>query len=110
MLSPFGKPHTTVIIAAGVLAFVALLATRHWYWAGAVATLALLLLAFFRDPHRAVPTMKGHVVSPADGRISSVHTVEHFEPFGGPAVCVRIFLSIFDVHVNRSPMHGRVAA
>ena len=110
MISPFGKPHTTIIIALGVIGTAALLAMNWWISAGATALVALLLLAFFRDPHRPVPTMKGHLVAPADGRVSSIHTVEHFEPLGGPAVCIRIFLSIFDVHVNRSPMHGRVAA
>ena len=50
------------------------------------------------------------MVSPADGRVSSVHEVAHFEPFGGPATCVRVFLSVLDVHVNRSPCHARVAS
>lgn len=109
MISPFGKPHTTVIIGLGSLGAAALLVLHQWIWAGGVALSAMALLAFFRDPRRAVPTLKGHVVSPADGRISSVHNLEHFEPFAGPAVCVRIFLSIFDVHVNRSPVHGRVS-
>ena len=108
MITPFGKPHTTIIIAAGVVGLVACVALRMWIPAAVVVFLAAMLLAFFRDPHRPIPTMKGHIVAPADGRVSSVHTVEHFEPFGGPAVCIRIFLSIFDVHVNRSPMHGRV--
>jgi phosphatidylserine decarboxylase len=107
VLSPFGKPHTTIIIAAGVVGTAALLGMQQWIAAGVAVLIAVLLLAFFRDPHRPVPTMKGHVVAPADGRVSSVHTVDHFEPFNGPAVCIRIFLSVFDVHVNRSPMHGR---
>ncbi len=110
MFSPYGKPQTTIIIAAGIVA-VALCVAMHWW---ALAVLALLaaaaLLSFFRDPHRVVPNMKGQVVAPSDGRISSIHPVEHFEPFDGPAVCIRIFMSIFSVHVNRAPVHGRVAA
>lgn len=110
MISQFGKPHTTIIIALGVVGTAALLAVHWWISAGVTALVTMLLLAFFRDPHRPIPTMKGHLVCPADGRVSSIHTLDHYEPFGGPAVCIRIFLSIFDVHVNRSPMHGRVAA
>lgn len=110
MLSPFGKPHTTIIMAAGVVGIVAALAFQAWVTAAVVALAAVVLLAFFRDPNRQVPTTKGHVVSPADGRVSSIHTLDHFEPLGGPAVCVRVFLSVLDVHVNRSPMHGRVVS
>ena len=50
------------------------------------------------------------MVAPADGKISSIHQVEFFEPFNGPATCVRIFLSVFDVHINRSPVHGVVTS
>src|ERR1051325_9151429 len=103
MLSPFGKPHTTIIMAATVLGAAAALVFHAWITAAVVLVVALLLLAFFRDPNREVPTTKGHVVSPADGRVSSIHTLDHFEPFNGPAVCVRIFLSIFHVHVHPAP-------
>ena len=43
------------------------------------------------------------MVSPADGVVSSVHALDHYEPLGGPAQCVRIFLSVLNVHINRSP-------
>jgi len=49
------------------------------------------------------------MVSPADGKVVSVHEVPAMPEFDGhPALCVRIFLSLFDVHINRSPCHGRV--
>jgi len=82
-----------------------------WWW---LAIIVLLVtggvLTFFRDPHRRIPTERNVMVSPADGRVTSIHEVEHFEPFDGPAVCVRIFLSVFNVHVNRSPCHSIVSS
>ncbi|MBI1370937.1 MAG: phosphatidylserine decarboxylase family protein [Planctomycetes bacterium] len=110
MLSPYGKPQTTIIAALGLAAFVAALIAHGWITAAIVFVVTLVLLAFFRDPNRTVPTMRGQVVAPADGRISSIHQLEHYEPLNGPAVCIRIFLSVLDVHVNRSPMHGRVVS
>lgn len=110
MISPLGKPQTTIIFWGSLLALALCVVMRWWYAAAAVLAIEFVLLAFFRDPHRRIPGMKGQVVSPADGRISSIHNLEHFEPFNGPAVCIRTFLSVLDVHVNRSPMHGRVAS
>jgi len=110
MLSPFGKREWLLILAiGGALTLLALLAT-WWVPAFLLAAITLALLAFFRDPPRLVPSMRGLMTSPADGRVSSIHEVEHFEPFDGPAVCIRIFLSVLDVHVNRSPCHGRVVS
>lgn len=83
----------------------------HWWIIAsltAVATVATVL--FFRDPFREIPTQRGIVVSPVDGKIISVHEVEHHEPFNGPAMCVRIFISLLDPHVVRSPCHGNVTA
>ena len=110
MLSSYGRPHTLYIIGLTVAAIAAAVFFERWWVAGGVFVAAALLLAFFRDPGRRIPAMRGQVVAPADGRISSIHTLEHFEPFDGPAVCVRIFLSVFDVHVNRAPLHGRIAS
>ena len=52
--------------------------------------------------------MRGQVVAPADGRISSIHNLDHYEPLAGPALCIRVFLSVLDVHVQRIPADGRV--
>ncbi len=80
----------------------------HW----ALATIPLVLLAFvlyfFRDPARAIPVEPGLLVSPADGTIAEVTKLEHDEFIGGPAVRIGIFLSIFNVHINRSPAAARV--
>jgi phosphatidylserine decarboxylase len=65
--------------------------------------LAAFFLWFFRDPERVIPTEAGAVVSPADGKVTDVGTVE---VKGRPRTRISIFLSVFDVHVNRSPIAG----
>jgi phosphatidylserine decarboxylase len=63
---------------------------------------------FFRDPERAIPLVANGVLSPADGRVMSVE--DAVDPFVGPSVRVAVFLSPLDVHVNRAPIAGVVAA
>ena len=67
-----------------------------------------LLIYFFRDPKRQIPTQPGQVVSPADGTVAAVEELDHHPFIGGPAVRIGIFLSIFNVHVNRWPLAARV--
>ena len=110
MLSPFGKREWITILAVGAALTVGCLAMAWWFLAAFWVLATVFLLGFFRDPKRRIPSQRGLMVCPADGRVSSIHDIEHFEPFDGPAKCVRIFLSVFDVHVNRSPCHGRVVA
>lgn len=108
MLSPYGRREWSIILLL-TLALSAGAAWMGWWIVAAIIVgIGVALCGFFRDPPRRIPSQRGQVVSPADGRISSIHELEHFEPFDGPAVCVRIFLSIFNVHVTRSPCHGRV--
>jgi phosphatidylserine decarboxylase len=79
----------------------------RWWWGAILVALGLFVLYFFRDPERRIPMDPGAVVSPADGRV--VEIVD--EPSGGrPGTRVSIFLSIFDVHVNRAPVAGQVCA
>ncbi len=66
----------------------------------------LLLLWFYRDPERVPPEDENLWVSPADGRVMEIGPAEH--PFTGPAVCIGIFMSPLDVHVNRAPAGGSV--
>ncbi len=66
-------------------------------------------LFFFRDPERKVPEEEGIIVSPADGRVIQIDTVEHVPFIDGPAKRVVIFMSLFSVHINRVPMSGKVA-
>jgi phosphatidylserine decarboxylase len=65
--------------------------------------LAAFFLWFFRDPERVIPAEAGAVVSPADGKVTDVGTAELN---GRPCARISIFLSVFDVHVNRSPIAG----
>ena len=69
--------------------------------AGVIALLGLFVAYFFRDPHRAIPSDPGIIVSPADGRVVRIEAE-------GNDTRVSIFLSIFNVHVNRAPIGGRV--
>jgi len=72
------------------------------------ALLSLFSIFFFRDPERNVPQAAGLVVSPADGRVLGVETVEEAEFISGRAARVSIFMNLFDVHVNRFPVSGTV--
>lgn len=73
-----------------------------------LAFLWALILFFFRDPDRSCPTGGHLVLSPADGRVVSVDQVEEQDFLKAQARRVSIFLSLFDVHVNRSPVSGTV--
>lgn len=81
-------------------------------WLGAVGLLlTVFMVAFFRDPPRVVPLRKGLVVAPGDGRIVEVASVvppEELELGDTPRVRVAIFLSVFNVHIQRSPVAGRI--
>jgi phosphatidylserine decarboxylase len=72
-------------------------------WALPAVLLALFLLWFFRDPERAIPNAPAALVSPADGKVT--HVSDILEQ-GSPYHRISIFLSVFDVHVNRSPIAG----
>ncbi len=63
---------------------------------------------FFRDPERFVPDAAGVVVSPADGRVVKTEQLEDNPYIEGPCIKIGIFMTIFDVHVNRVPCSGRV--
>ncbi len=80
----------------------------HWAVALIPAGLLLFVAWFFRDPERPIPSEERSVVSPADGRVMFVREVEEPRFMGGKALMVSIFLSVFDVHINRSPIDGKV--
>ncbi len=100
--------HIFVLIAAG-LALVSLFLSTTLFWI--MAILACWVAYFFRDPPRTVPEKPGIVVAPADGRVVIVdHAVPPVELGLGaaPRPRIAIFLSVFDVHINRMPIAGRV--
>lgn len=71
--------------------------------------LTAFFIFFFRNPRRTGPRNPDSLISPADGRVMSVTTVEHDPFLDAPAIRISIFLSLFNVHINRAPMDGRVA-
>src|SRR5579872_1212003 len=65
--------------------------------------LGIFFLWFFRDPERAIPQTAGLIVSPADGKVTAIDSVQIN---GVPQTRISIFLNVFNVHVNRSPIAG----
>ncbi|QDU39316.1 phosphatidylserine decarboxylase [Maioricimonas rarisocia] len=82
--------------------------TIWWLVVAALLITGGLIVWFFRDPNRRIPDGEGVVVSPADGKVVQVERVEDNEFMNGPAVQIGIFLSIFNVHMNRVPMRSRI--
>jgi phosphatidylserine decarboxylase len=95
------------VAGAGLAAALAAALAPAWL-AVLLGTLALFVLAFFRNPARALPGGDGDVVSPADGRVLAVE--ELGDERGRKGLRIGIFLSVFDVHVNRAPLAGRVVS
>lgn len=79
-----------------------------WTFTDSLLVIGALIVWFFRNPRRKIPTEPGLVVSPADGKVVLIEEIPHDEFLGGPAVQIGIFLSIFNVHINRAPMASRV--
>ena len=112
-MHPEGRKFAGIAaIATFVLGFVFEAHVFHilaWLLAG----ITLWIVAFFRDPIRVTPAGVGLIVSPADGLVSLIATVEPPRQLAGegglpPGPCVRVsvFMSVFDVHINRSPVAG----
>ena len=105
-IHPEGYPFIAAFAVASLVLF--------WLWPplgwlGAIAT--LWCVYFFRDPPRVTPIQDGIVVAPADGRICQVVSVvppRELELGEGPLPRISIFMSVFDCHINRSPVAGRI--
>jgi phosphatidylserine decarboxylase len=94
-----------------LLVLTVFLATCCGWWKWTAIVPAILLgeaVYFFRDPQREVPANPDAIVSPADGTIAEVAELDHYDFLDGPAVRIGIFLSIFNVHINRAPRAGTV--
>jgi phosphatidylserine decarboxylase len=110
--SQLAPVHREGVPFVGVFAVVTLLAFWLWSPLGWLAAIATVWCAyFFRDPPRVTPIRDGIVVSPADGRVSRVTNAvpaQELELGDRPLPRVSIFMSVFDCHVNRSPVSGRI--
>jgi phosphatidylserine decarboxylase len=92
-----------------LLAATVALAFTPWpYLAAGPAIVLGLVVYFFRDPPRRIPQEPGLLVSPCDGTVAEITELEHDPFIGGPAVRIGVFLSIFNVHLNRVPERARV--
>jgi phosphatidylserine decarboxylase len=106
-VAPMGRGE--VLIFGGGLSALAVASALLTPWAAAVpALLALFVVLFFRDPPRQIPDTPGGIVSPADGVVTDVEEVDEVPFWDGPAVKIGIYLSVFNVHVNRVPETARV--
>jgi len=97
-----GIPFVLIPLAAALLALLA----GYWYVAIPLVLVALFMAYFFRDPERASLSGPDIVVAPADGRVTRVARLIPQDP-QSPTV-VSIFLSVFDVHINRAPIAGEI--
>jgi len=94
-------------LAAGVAAALAAGWLAGWWWSVPLWLAVAFVAQFFRDPPREIPGGERTVVSPADGRIVAVEKAE--DPYlKRPATKVSVFMNVFNVHSNRSPVDGEV--
>ncbi len=105
-IRPEGYPFIAITIGIGLLLA---LWWAPFFWL--LALVALWVCYFFRDPERVTPLRDGLVVSPADGRVSMITTVTPSVETGLPPLPrlrISVFMNVFDCHVNRSPVAGRI--
>jgi phosphatidylserine decarboxylase len=101
-LNLFGWPLVALILLC-------LLLGGPWCYLGLIPFIVLLwLISFFRDPPRRIPEDPRAIVAPADGTVVDITPLAEYDFIGKRSVRVGIFLSIFNVHINRAPTAGRV--
>jgi phosphatidylserine decarboxylase len=106
-----GIPFILIALALAAAGYTAALLRRSWtLWLMAfVLTLLVLWVAyFFRDPERTGPRGEQLVISPADGRVIDIREVDEPTFIHGRAIKISVFMNVFNVHVNRYPVSGRV--
>lgn len=102
-IAPEGLPF--IALALGIALVGAYVSMRAF---GVLLVLAIFVAAFFRDPIREIPQGDGIVVSPADGKIVLIGPTPPGHAAGEGATQISIFLSVFDVHINRAPIAGTI--
>jgi len=106
---PVHKDGYKFVVAFAVITLVLIWVSEPLGWLGIIAT--IWCAYFFRDPERFPPDRDNVVVAPADGRVSAIEKVEvprELDLDGEQRVRISIFLSVFDVHINRSPVAGTI--
>ena len=94
-----------LLLGSGIIIFALL---HYWILVVTLSLLSVGVVLFFRDPNRERPSDSLAIVSPADGTVDAIEILSHIEALKGPGKRVSIFLSIFDVHINRAPYQGVV--
>ncbi|HRB20122.1 MAG TPA: phosphatidylserine decarboxylase [Nitrosomonas sp.] len=96
-----------VFIAIAFLTTVGVTVFAGWLWAIPLWIIAFFVLQFFRDPPRDIPENKNAILAPADGRIVAIEKTE--DPYlKRDAIKISVFMNVFNVHSNRSPVDGKV--
>ncbi|MFC1840762.1 phosphatidylserine decarboxylase family protein, partial [Thermodesulfobacteriota bacterium] len=96
-----------IVISAGIT--IILFCFRLFYPAVIMSLISLFIISFFRDPEREKRAEENEVISPADGKIIDVWNLDNSDnPLGEPAIKISIFMSVFNVHVNRAPLSGKI--
>ncbi len=105
--APIVKEGYIYVVSLSLLSFAV-----YWafglYWSILPVVLTAFIVFFFRNPDRSIPDDTRLIVSPADGRVMSVSEVHDDQFLNAEGTKVTIFLSVFDVHVNRSPIAGEI--
>lgn len=98
-----------ILVATVVLGGLTMLGA-NFFWALAIPFVIVWIwvISFFRDPKRVRTFDPGELCAPADGTVTEITELDHHEAIGGPAVRVGMFLSLFNVHINRAPCTGRI--
>ena len=108
-MAQYARLEVTLISVLGII-LTAVVGYLFGWWALLPSVLTLALLAFYRDPPRSIPPGDNLLLAPADGRIMSVERAYSGPEGGPPELRICVFLSVLNVHVNRSPCTGRVIA
>ena len=106
-----GLPFIFGALAIAIAAFIVALTRRSWplgLLAFVLTVVALWVAYFFRDPERTGERGDKLIISPADGRISQIAEVDEPSFMHGRAIRISVFMNVFNVHVNRYPVSGRV--
>jgi phosphatidylserine decarboxylase len=107
-----GYPFILIALAIAAAGYTAAIVRRSfplWLLAFVLTVLVLWVAYFFRDPERTGPRGDDLVISPADGRVIEVVEVDEPAFLQGRAIRISVFMNVFNVHVNRYPVGGRVA-